>query len=175
MSFATNYCSVENLSDGRLVEIRALRPGDRGGLLAAVDRSSAQSLYRRFFGVRRNFTEREIKAFSNVNFIDHVALVAVMEEHGRPAIVGGGRYIVLRPGRAEVAFTVIDEYQGKGIGKKLMHHLVDIARAAGIQEFIADVLPENTRMLNVFAKSSLHSKIERKAGVVEVTLRLVDP
>jgi len=169
-----NYCSIENLPDGRRVEIRALRPGDRGGLLAAVDRSSAQSLYRRFFGVRRNFTEQEIKAFSNVNFIDHVALVAVVEEHERPAIVGGARYIVLRPGRAEVAFTVIDEYQGKGIGKKLMHHLVDIARAAGIQEFIADVLPENTRMLNVFAKSSLRSKIERKAGVVEVTLRLVD-
>src|SRR5215213_8232335 len=126
MSFATDYYSIENLPDGRPVEIRALKPDDRGGLVAAVDRSSAQSLYRRFFGVRRNFTEQEIEAFSNVNFIDHVALVAMMEEHGRPAIVGGGRYIVVRPGRAEVAFTVIDEYQGKGIGKKLMHHLVDI-------------------------------------------------
>jgi len=175
MSFATDYCSIENLPDGRRVEIRALRPDDRGGLLAAVDRASAQSLYRRFFGVRRNFTEQEIKSFSDVNFIDHVAIVAVVEEHGRCAIVGGARYIVLRARQAELAFTVIDEYQGKGIGRKLLRHLVNIARAAGMEELVADVLPENTRMLNVFAKSGLPSRIERKTGLVQVTLRLVDP
>ena len=52
-------------------------------------------------------------------------------------IAGGGRYIVVRPGQPEVAFVVVDEYQGRGIGKALMRHLVSIACAAGLQIFIA--------------------------------------
>jgi len=52
-----NYSAFETLRDGRRVEIRALRPDDRADLIAAVDRSSSQSLYRRFFAVKRRFTE----------------------------------------------------------------------------------------------------------------------
>ena len=48
----------------------------------------------------------------NVDFVNHVALIAVMNEEGRSVIAGGGRYIVIQPGQAEVAFVVIDEYQG---------------------------------------------------------------
>jgi GNAT superfamily N-acetyltransferase len=102
-----------------------LRDGRR---VAAAARSSAQSLYRRFFAVRRDFTETEIESFVNVDFVDHVALVAVVEESGRPVIAGGARYAVVRPGTAEVAFTVIDEYQGQGLGTAFMHHLAAIAR-----------------------------------------------
>jgi hypothetical protein len=86
------YSASEALGDGRRVEIRALRPDDQADLLAAVDRTSGQSLYRCFFAVRRGFTEPEIAFFLNPDFVDHVALVAVVEESGRPVIVGGGRY-----------------------------------------------------------------------------------
>ena len=79
------------MRDGRRVEIRALRPGDRAELLAAIGRTSTQSLFRRFFAAKRGFTDQEIEFFLHVDFINHVALVAVMEEDGRPAIVGGGR------------------------------------------------------------------------------------
>ena len=67
------------MRDGRRVEIRALRPADRDDLIAAVGRTSDQSLYRRFFGARRGFREQEIAFFVNVDFVDHVALVAVAE------------------------------------------------------------------------------------------------
>ena len=87
-----NYSAFEQLRNGRRFEIRALRPADRADLIAAVDRASDQSLYRRFFGVRRGFTDQEIAFFLNVDFVNHVALVAVVDEGGRPAIVGGGRY-----------------------------------------------------------------------------------
>src|SRR5260221_13354530 len=79
-----NYSVFETLRDGRRVEIRALRPDDRADLIAAVDRSSGQSLYRRFFAVRRSFTESEIDFFLNVDFVNHVALAAIVEEGGRP-------------------------------------------------------------------------------------------
>src|SRR5215213_5076196 len=160
---AAKYSVVMVLRNGLRVEIRALRPDDRADLIAAVGRASAQSFYRRFFGVRRDFTEQEIAFFSAVDFIDHVALVAVVEEGGRPTIVGGGRYIVVQPGKAEVAFAVIDQYQGQGIGAMLMHHLAVIARSAGLQELIAEVLPDNISMLKVFEKSGLDLSTKRRS------------
>jgi RimJ/RimL family protein N-acetyltransferase len=173
MAEAATYSAKEVLRDGRRVEIRALRPDDRADLMAAVGRTSADSFYRRFFGVRHEFTEREIASYVNIDFIDHVALVAVAEEGGRPTIVGGGRYIVVQPGTAEVAFAVIDEYQGQGIGAALMRHLAALARGAGLRELVAEVLPDNAPMLRVFGKAGLGLSTTRGPGVVHVALRLV--
>ena len=169
---AAKYSAVESLRNGRQVEIRALRPDDRSDLVAAVGRTSSQSLYRRFFAVKHDFTEGEIAFFVNIDFITHVALVAVVEERGRPMIVGGGRYIVVEPEKAEVAFAVVDEYQGQGIGAALLHHLAVIARNAGLQELIAEVLSDNTPMLKVFEKGAFRLGMKREPGVVHVTLRL---
>ena len=166
------YSAIEALRDGCRVEIRALRPDDRADLVAAVCRTSAQSLYRRFFGLKRSFSEQEAAFFVNVDFVNHVALVAVIDEGGRSVIVGGGRYIVVQPGQAEIAFAVIDEYQGRGIGRALMRHLATIARAAGLQTLIAEVLPENTPMLQLFKTSGLRVSTKREAQVVHFTLRL---
>ncbi len=169
---AATYSAIETLRDGRQVEIRALRPDDQAGLLAAVERSSAQSLRRRFFAAKRSFTDGEIAFFVNVDFLDHVALVAALSESGRPTIVGGGRYVRAQPGTAEVAFAVADEFQGQGIGAALMRHLAAIARDAGLKELIAEVLVENGPMLKVFEKSGLPCTTKREAGIVHISLRL---
>jgi GNAT superfamily N-acetyltransferase len=169
---AANYSAVEMLPNGRRLEIRAFRPDDRADFLSAVDRISPLSLYRRFFTVKRGFTDRERSFFLNVDLDKHVALVALMEEAGRKVIVGGGRYVVVQPGKAEVAFVVIDQYQRQGIGSILMRHLAAIARAAGLQELIAEVLPENMPMLKVFERSGLHMTTTPEPEVVHVTLRL---
>ena len=171
MTDAAGYSATEVLRDGRSVEIRAVAPHDRDGLIEAFGRASAESLHRRFFAVRR-ITEQEIAFFSDVDFVNHVALVVVTEEGGRPVIVGGGRYIVVQPGRADVAFAVVDQYQGYGIGAALMRHITTIARNAGLEELIAEVLPENAPMLKVFEKSGLQSSATREPGLVHVTLRL---
>lgn len=173
MPKAAQFSATEPLRDGRRVEIRALRHEDRDGLEEAVGRASVESLRRRFFLIKRHFSEQEIEFFSNIDFVDHVALVVVAQENGEPHIVGGGRYVVLDPGRAEIAFAVIDEYQGQGIGAALMRHLAAIARDAGLKELIAEVLPENTAMLKVFRKSRLHSTTRREAGITHVTLQLI--
>jgi GNAT superfamily N-acetyltransferase len=172
MSQAANYSAIEVLRDGRPVELRALRPDDQDELLAAIGRTSTQSLFRRFFAAKRGFSEQEIAFFLNIDFVNHVALVVVAEEVGRPAIVGGGRYVVLQPEKAEVAFAIIDQYQGQGIGSALMRHLAAIARAAGIRELVAEILPENIPMLKVFEKSGLPLTSKREIGVVHVVLQL---
>jgi RimJ/RimL family protein N-acetyltransferase len=173
MSEGATYSAVEVLRDKRRVEIRALRPDDREELLAAVGRTSDQSLYRRFFAVKGSFTEPEIAFFLNIDFVNHVALVAVLEDLGRPRIVGGGRYIVLEPGRAEVAFVVVDQYQGLGIGSALLRHLATLARGAGIAELIAEVMPDNASMLKVFEKCGFRLSTRRESLVVHVTLHLI--
>ena len=170
MSQAAKYSAVEILRNGRRLTIRALRPDDRADFLAAVERASAQSLYRRFFGAKRGFTEQEENFFLDIDFVNHVALVAVVEEAGRPAIIAGGRYIVIEPGKGEVAFIVIDQYQGQGIGAALLRHLAAIASGHGINELVAEVLAENRSMLKVFEKSGFAMVTKRDGQVVHVTL-----
>jgi GNAT superfamily N-acetyltransferase len=172
MSDAATYSKIETLRSGQRVEIRALKPDDRDALVAAVGRTSAQSLYRRFLGAKRDFSEREIDFFVHPDFVDHVALVAVMEEGGRSSLVAGARYVVVQPGRAEVAFAVVDQHQGQGIGAALMRHLVEIARAAGLRELIAEVLSDNAPMLKVLARSGLPMVTRREGGVAHVVLQL---
>lgn len=172
MSGAADYSAVEHLRDGRPIEIRALRPDDRAEMLAAVGRTSTQSLQRRFFVPKKGFSEQELAFFLNIDFENHVALVAQIDEDGSPTIVGGGRYIVVQPGQAEIAFVVIDAYQGQGVGTILMHHLAVLARDAGLNELIAEVLPENTAMLKVFGKFGFRPSSKREPQVRHLTMRL---
>jgi RimJ/RimL family protein N-acetyltransferase len=173
MPGAADYSAVENLRDGRPVEIRALRPDDRAEMLAAVGRTGTQSLQRRFFAPKKGFSEQELAFFLNIDFESHVALIAQIDEDGRAAIAGGGRYIIVRPGQAEIAFMVVDAYQGQGIGTILMRHLAVLARDAGLKELIAEVLPENTAMLKVFKKFGFRPGSKRDPQVAHLTLQLV--
>ncbi|MCB8819420.1 GNAT family N-acetyltransferase [Microvirga rosea] len=160
------------MRDGRTVEIRALRPEDRAGLLAAVGRTSDKSLYRRFFGFKRGFTDQEINFYVNVDFVNHVALVAQLNEDGQSVIVGGSRYIIGQPGQAEVAFAVDDAHQGQGIGTALMRHLVALAHHSGLRELVADVLPGNTAMMKVFGTSGLVTTTRQGPDAIHVVLQL---
>ncbi|HLX14267.1 MAG TPA: GNAT family N-acetyltransferase [Bradyrhizobium sp.] len=169
---ASDYFVVEALRDGRSVTIRALKPEDRSAMLSAVRRVSSESLYRRFFGPKRGFTEKETDFYVNVDFVTHVALVAVVREDGKETIIGAGRYIVAEPGKAEMAFAIIDEYQGQGIGTALLRHLVLIARKTGLQQLVAEVLAENTPMLTLFRKCGFTLQKAGGAAVVHAVLEL---
>ena len=169
---AANYAATERLRDGASLKIRALRPSDRAAMLESIGRFSNEALHRRFFAPKRNFSEREIDFFLNVDFGSHVALVAVLTEGGREIIVGGSRYVVCRPGCAEIAFAVDDPHQKRGIASHLITHLIRIARAAALKEFIAEVLAENVPMLKVFERCGLAMTTRRERGIVHATLTL---
>lgn len=165
---ASQYAASETLRDGRRVEIRALKPEDRAGLLAAVANMSDDARYRRFFAPKRAFSEKEIEYFLNVDFVRHVALVAAIDG----VIVGGGRYIAAEPARAEVAFAVDNAHQGLGVASALMHHLVRIAGTGGVRQLIAEVLPDNAPMLKVFERCGLATEVRRAPDVLHITLDL---
>jgi RimJ/RimL family protein N-acetyltransferase len=166
------YVATERLRNGAGLVVRALQPSDRDEMLASVARSSKETLYRRFFAPKRTFSEREVEFFLNVDFNNHVALAAVLSENGRQVIAGGARYIVSRPGCAEIAFVVDDPHQKLGIATHLITHLIGIARAAELDEFVAEVLPQNVPMLKVFERCGLAMTTHRERGVVHVTLAL---
>jgi len=171
MTSAT-YSAREHLRDGRPVEIRALRPTDEAGMLDAINHTNTESLRRRFFVTKRAFSDKEKAFFMSADFVNHVALVAEIEKDSRRTIIGGGRYIVTEPGEAEVAFVVIDAYQGQGIGTLLMRHLALIARAVGLKQLTADVLPENAPMRKVFSKFGFEPRRGNDLQVVHLGLTL---
>ena len=165
-----SYHVTETLRDGRKVEFRAQRPEHREALLVAFKRASEERVYHRFFAVKRTFSEQNPHFFLDIDFVRHVALVAVTNEDGKPAIIGGCRYVVIEPGRADLAFSVIDDYQRRGLGTALMLHLVVIAREAGLRELVADVLADNTPMLKVFRRSGLAMTESIHGSVIHVVL-----
>jgi len=159
------------LRDGRSIVIRGIRPDDKSLLLDGLHRLSDESAYFRFFRPKHELSEQELAYFTEVDFERHVALVAVLGE--RP--VGVARYVVAQsrpPVTAEMAFTVDDAYHGLGIATAMLHELVRIARERGVDELRAMVLPDNRKMLDVFAHAGLPHTAELAEGTVEVRFPL---
>jgi len=154
-----NYNVTERLRDERLLTIRAVRPDDKGLVVEALAGVSPESVYRRLFTMKKNITDEGLKRITEVDFVNTVALFAVLENNGAEQIVGGGRYI--RSGtsekgqKAEVAFLIEDAFQGLGIASRIFKHLLAIARESGITQFEAEVLPTNEAMLKVFTRSGI--------------------
>ena len=132
------YSSDELLRDGGSIHIRALRPDDKQRLTVHFQHLSARSIYFRFFGAKKMLTDDELARFTELDFESRVAFVATLGRGDEEKIIGVGRYDVLamKPGAprsAEVAFAVLDEHQGRGIGTLLLEHLLGIARQQGIR------------------------------------------
>ena len=169
---AANYSCREELRDGTPVEIRSLRPDDETGMLAALDQVSARTLQTRFFAPKRHISDKERAFFMQVDFKSHVALVACGAHEGRAAIIGGGRYIMSESMSAEMAFVVIDAWQGRGIGSLLAKHLIVLAREAGLRELTAEVLPENSAMRRVFDRLGFRRTASLDPRTVHLALAL---
>lgn len=176
------YTAQTRLRDGEAIRFRSLRPEDRKELVAGFRKLSPESVYRRFMEVKKDLTESELDHLTTFDPDDHVSLAAeIADEEGRDRIVGVGQYMAYPPPPdggdrvAEVAFTVLDEHQGRGIGTLLLHHLQRIATRRGIRRFEAWVLPENRPMLRVFERSGYRIRERYEDGLVHVDLQLGDP
>jgi len=144
------------LDDGTKINFRPIHPTDEPKMKDLLYTLSQDALYSRFMTHVQRFPYKQVKDFV---FIDHrkeVAIVGVLPEaHGEDIIAVGRYYLDPRTNRAEVAFVVRDEWQGRGIGKFLFKHLTTIAKRHGITGFTAEVLRDNKRMQAVFNNSDL--------------------
>ena len=159
------------LGDGETGYVRAMTTDDAPQLLAFHERQPRENLYRRFFSPKPTLSTKELAHFTDIDFVDRVALV--LEIRGEfSAWASYERW----PGRddADVAFMVDDGHQGKGIATLLLEHLAAIARSNGIHRFTADVLADNRSMLRVFARAGWPIQRHFDSGVMELEFALLD-
>ncbi len=152
------------LTDGGVAHLRPIRPADAGKLVAFYDRVSPESKYLRFFAPYPRLSERDVKRFSNVDYVDRVAFIVTLGEQ----MIAVGRYDRTEDTQAEVAFLIEDAHQGRGIAQLLLEHLAEAARERGITGFVAEVLPQNRRMAQVFADAGYRVSKGIEDGVLSV-------
>lgn len=135
------------------VVIRPIARTDRERLAEAFSELSEDTRRRRFGGLASQLGARELDRLTDVDHHEHEALAAVAPGDGR--IVGVARYIALPddPGAAEVAIAVDDEWQGRGLGRRLMRRLAERARDEGITRLLAYVGADNRPVLGWIARA----------------------
>ena len=168
------YNKKEVLVDGSSVVVRAIKPEDKSALREAFSELSIESICARFFQRKQSLSVQELEYFTEVDFVNHVAIGVGLLHGGQTVPIGIGRYIVNRsdPAAAEIALTVDDDYQGIGVGSLLLKHLSHIARNSGIERLYATVFATNDRMMHVFRRSRLPVQQSTNSGLIEVTLAL---
>lgn len=140
----TLACRVQ----GRPVELRPIGPDDLTREADFVRHLSLESRYKRFMVTLHELPKAKLKYLTEVDQVRHVALAAIAERDGGPALVGVARYIVDDAGTGcEFALAVDDDWQGTGLAGVLMQALIDVARARGLKSMEGSVLAVNTRML----------------------------
>jgi acyl-CoA synthetase (NDP forming)/RimJ/RimL family protein N-acetyltransferase len=157
------------LATGRAVHIRASNSDDLAALRDFYARLGDTSTYYRFFGARRIIPDDELRRATEQDIHRQVTLLA--EADGET--IGVGEYHGLSSGEeAEVAFAVADAHHGEGVATVLLEDLALIARAAGYRRLVADVLPGNAAMANVFRTVGLVHRAWFDGGTVHVQLDL---
>ena len=148
---AASRPQVVTLRSGDVVRLRQVRPGDGPALARAYANLGEQSRYWRFFTVMPELPEATLKQAAEVDHEDHEALVAVPLLP--PEIVGECRFVRWpdQPDTAELGVTVLDAWQGRGLGSALLARLSERALEVGIGYFTAEVLAENRSMLALLA------------------------
>jgi RimJ/RimL family protein N-acetyltransferase len=159
------------LRDGSAVLIRPVRSTDAPLLAEGFARLSERSRRLRFLGRKNTLTEADLRYFTDVDHHDHEALGAV--DHVRGGGVGIARYVRDRedPGAAEIAVTIVDDWQGRGLGAELLARLSDRACQEGIVRFTALVAADNAAVAGLL-RSSGAGLVRRGSGTAEYQIDL---
>ena len=154
------------LRDGATVHVRPVRTTDGPAIRKFLEGLSPESIGFRFFGQPN--LDWATRWSVNVDYADRFVLLA---EGGSPQVIlAHAAYVRIDASRAEVAFMVADEWQGRGISTILLAHLAEVAQQHGISTFVAEVLPQNHRMIDVFRESGFPAEVRSVPDALEVEL-----
>ena len=174
---ASRYSVREVLRDGDSVHIRAIRPDDKQALVDLFSRLSPETIYHRFLGAKKRLTRNELVYLTELDFHRRAALVAVLAREGVERIVGVGRYASAGDSpadRAEVAITVEDAEQRRGIGALLLRHLRLVANAEGIRLFDVYLVSDNRAPIALFEGSGHIVHRSAEAGTCHFVIATQD-
>jgi acetyl coenzyme A synthetase (ADP forming)-like protein len=153
------------LRDGSTVHIRVMRPEDEAGLCALLTSLSEESRWLRFY-CQQNSAGLAAEAHREASLDQAFGLIATSGDDDR--VVGHAFYVAFEDERAEVAFTIANDFQGRGLGTILLGQLAEVAAANGIKVFEAEVVAANHSMLRVFRASGFPLEVSANAGQLHV-------
>jgi GNAT superfamily N-acetyltransferase len=155
------------LRDESEVVVRPIRAADKGAIADGLARMSERSRYQRFLTPVESFTAADLRYLTEVDHHDHEALIAFDSVTGDG--VGVARFVRLADGTsAEAAITVIDDWQGRGLGSALANLLAERAREEGVARFISLLLASNRQMLDLLASLGPAREVSRHDATVEI-------
>ncbi len=165
-AFPDHLVSDVVLRDGSTVRVRPARPTDATRVEDYLIGLSPETRRLRFWSQAIDVRALARKIV-DVDYDDHLTLL-VLQGGDEGRMVGGAQYIRIEGGRAEVSLSAADEFQGKGMGSILLGQMAQEAARHGISTFVAEVLPENHKMVNVFRASGFTVSIRATPGSIEV-------
>jgi RimJ/RimL family protein N-acetyltransferase len=160
------------LRDDSEVVVRPIRADDKEALAAAFERLSEQSRYQRFMTPIAELSDSQLRYLTEVDHTDHEALIVLDATTGDGVAVGRFVRLDADPTSAEAAITVIDEWQGRGLGTALAQLLAERAREVGVKRFVALLLAGNDQMHDVLASLGPAHVLSREAGTIEVEVAI---
>jgi RimJ/RimL family protein N-acetyltransferase len=151
------------------VLIRPIRPNDKGLLADGLRRLSPESVQRRFLTPKRSFSRTELRYLTEVDGRDHVALVVEHPADPVRRLIAVARFVRLQddPEAADVAFTVADDWQARGLGSLLGKHLAHAARNRDIRRFTATMASDNLPAHRLMSKLTAHLERQHVGGGVD--------
>lgn len=172
-----SYVFAETLRDGTAVTVRAAGANDGPKIRRAFLNLERDTVYTRFFGYKADVSDAELGRITGADFERAVALLVTIGAGEDEVVIGGASYFVsgsvaAAERSAELAFTVEEDFQSRGIGSLLMRHIIAIARVKGLDRLEADVLSRNRPMLNVFRRCGLPMAVRHEGDVIHVILSL---
>ena len=158
--------------DGSKLLMRPIEATDKDALADGFDRLSDESRYRRFFAPLNRLSPMDLRYLTEVDHHDHEAIIAFEPDTG--ATVGVARFVrSATPHVAEVAVTVVDDWQGHGVATAMLETLVERAREEGITHFVAVILEQNAAAIELFEHLAVNEpKPERRDGNLQLLIEL---
>jgi acetyltransferase len=175
-NYPSGNIELITLRDGSQVTLRPIRPEDAARLQEGFTHLSSQSIYMRFLQIYKELSDEQADQFSTVDYVNRMAFVGSIQEEGEEHLVGVARYALIglhRPGMAEAAIIVRDDYQNLGLGSILIKRLGRYARLHGVSTLQATVNINNAQIIHFIERSGL--PFERRLlepGIWEIVLRL---
>jgi acetyltransferase len=167
--------SLLSLPGGEKLVLRPIRPEDAELEQEFVERLTAQSRRLRFQSSLRSLTPSMLARFTQIDYDREMALVAITQEGGREREVGVCRYIRMPDGRScEFAIVVADDWQGKGLGRRMMQRLIEVARERGLESMVGWILASNDEMLDLCRRLGFEDVPDDDPTTRKLLLRITD-
>ncbi|MHA1231842.1 MAG: GNAT family N-acetyltransferase [Candidatus Helarchaeota archaeon] len=164
--YPKEYEKYIKLKDGTKVFVRPIKPTDRDLWVEFYLSLSKLTKYYRFFSAKPKPDEKMIKRYTQIDYVNNLALVALIKENGKERMIGVVRYVLVPEfNAAELAVVVADDWQGKGLGTKLLLMMLDIIIKRKIPKIMGDIFLENEKMMRIVKESGFKLISVDEAGV----------